>query len=244
MIKKLFVKTKKLGTLTVLEVIPSTVNTVYLLENKEHKRYVYKKYGTNTSSRYGKLAKELKFLNIGVKPKKRTAKEIADIVANVGALGFKVPEIAETGTNYTIEEYIIGTSIGEIKDKNAFMEASFNVLNLVAKLHSKGIVLGDRWIRSQIIDGDNNVYFINFDKTYKGKGLEDLEMTETINALTFDRKFEDVVYVAESFIKIKNKYYKYNVDAIVEILKKHALYWSDQKEIMSSLIKVLSKKKI
>lgn len=235
-------QTDTLGDLIVTAVMPSIRNIVFTVKDQRGKKYVYKQFG-KPKFEQDKLAEELAFLGVGIDVVKRTPKDVLELRTKVEAIGVKTPRVVEVGKDYTIEEFIEGVQLMQVTAAD-FEHLAKHTIEQLGLLHRNGVVLGDRWIESQIYTESHEVYFIDFDLAYQGDGQASLEIAELLNALTFERKFEEVVFVAESFNAMARQYNHnlYNLDLVVVVLKKHIAYWSDPQNVLGSLIDVLGKK--
>ena len=234
---------KTLGELVITAVMPSIRNIVFTVKDQTGKKYIYKKFGKPVLLQ-DKLVDELGFLDVGVNVVKRTPKEVQQLRQKIEVAGIYTPKIIEVGDDYTIEEFVEGVQLAQISSSD-FERVSKTTIEQVATLHENGIVLGDRWIESQIYTEAGEVYFIDFDLAYVGEDQESLEMAELINALTFERTFEEIVFVAETFNNVEHTHHDlYDLELIVDVLKKHITYWSDPQNVLGSLIDVLHQKNI
>ena len=223
--------------------MPSTKNETCLTKDQFGREYTYYKYEGNGSNQG--LAKELKFIDLGVKAKIRTPREMVDITKRLKRIGVRCPQIVEYGDNYSIEQFMVGDTINQVRPQ-FFEQIAENVLHDVVKAHLNGVIMGNRWWGSQLVNQKNRtVSFIDFNVVYEGKYQNELEIAEILNALTWERGFEEVVFLAERFIGMlttnKVGMYGYNIGLVQSILDKHIRYWSDPQSILGSLIKVLNK---
>lgn len=236
------IETKTLGDLKVVQEISSLRNAVYLVSDAGGNMYIHKQYNAEMADP-DDLEQELKFYDLGIGIKYRSPQETAKVSKELNVLGVNCPNILEHDANYTIEDYIKGYLVAEIQEPSVFQAVVKEVLSKIYLAHQQYMILGNRWFKRQLVTDDKTVYFMDLDVCYQGENLAELEMAEILNAITINRLFEDVVFVAKTFAELEkvNSYYK--IPLIVEILEKHIAYWSDPQNILGSLIEVINQKK-
>lgn len=120
------------------------------------------------------------FFKLGGSFRLRSTREIVRLYKQCAKIGIRVPRIIDYGDYYIFREFIEGRLFQDaLSDSLNASRLVISYLTQIMQMHSRGIVLGDRWGPNEIVTPDDKIVFFDFDIELKKIGKE-MELAQAI----------------------------------------------------------------
>lgn len=167
----------------------------------------------------------------------RDISETVNFMLKLQGLDVPVPIVLDAGADYIVEEYIQGTPLHHLIAARPSLTLADRFLQEVLKAHQRGVILGDRWGKNEIVRSNGQICFVDFDLEYRTPFDRELELAEAINGLAIFSSDHRLSQHLASWVRSSADLQGYNQEKIIWFLARHQTFWGDPQGLLTSIVR-------